>query len=132
MDSYPELNSDWGEMLTSDLKGMKGIIGNEKWGNYTQEFEFTPDAEEIKNVQELLDRPYSCTDFSPAARCAVQMLLKYAREEHFQHLKFESNFLELNKNCAIYEEILARKDRMIDDLRQQLSLMQQARWDAGV
>ena len=26
MDSYPELNSDWGEMLTSDLKGMKGII----------------------------------------------------------------------------------------------------------
>nr|DAX53885.1 MAG TPA: hypothetical protein [Caudoviricetes sp.] len=107
-------------------------MGNEKWGNYTQEFEFTPDAEEIKNVQELLDRPYSCTDFSPAARCAVQILLKYAREEHVQHLKFESNFLELNKNCAIYEEILARKDRMIDDLRQQLSFMQQARWDAGV
>lgn len=26
-------------------------MGNEKWGNYTQEFEFTPDAEEIKNVQ---------------------------------------------------------------------------------
>ena len=26
MDSYPELNSDWGEMLTSDLKGMKGIV----------------------------------------------------------------------------------------------------------
>lgn len=106
-------------------------MGNEKWGNYTQEFEFTPDAEEIKNVQELLDRPYSCTDFSPAARCAVQMLLKYARKEHFQHLKFESDSLELCKDCAIYEEMLVRKDRMIDDLRQQLSFMQQARWDAG-
>ena len=100
---------------------------NEKWRDYSQECEFTPDAEEIINVQELLDRPYSCTDFSPAARCAVQMLLKYAREEHVQHLKFESNFLELNKNCAIYEKILARKDKMIGDLRQQLSFMQQGR-----
>lgn len=101
-------------------------MGDKKWGNYTQEFGFASDAEEIKNVQELLDRPHSCTDFSPAARYAVQMLLKYARKEHVQHLKFESNFLELNKNCAIYEEILARKDKMIDDLRQQLSFMQQA------
>lgn len=101
-------------------------MGNEKWGNYTQEFTLGHDAEEIKNVQELLDRPYSCTDFSPAARCAVQMLLKYAREEHFQALKFESAFLELNKDCAIYEEMLVRKDRRIDDLRQQLSFMQQA------
>lgn len=107
-------------------------MSNEKWGDYTQEFDFTPDAEEIKNVQNLLDRPYSCTDFSPAARYAVQMLLKYAREEHFQHLKFESNSLELCEDCAIYEEMLARKDKMIDDLRQQLSFMQQARWDAGV
>jgi hypothetical protein len=107
-------------------------MSNEKWGDYTQEFDFTSDAEEIKKVQNLLDRPYSCTDFSPAARCAVQMLLKYAREEHFQHLKFESNSLELCEDCAIYEEMLARKDKMIDDLRQQLSFMQQARWDAGV
>lgn len=106
-------------------------MGNEKWGNYTQEFDFTPDAEEIKNVQELLDRPYSCTDFSPAARCAVQMLLKYAREEHSQHLKFESNFLELSEDCAIYEEMLVHKDRIIDDLRQQLSFMRQAMQDVG-
>jgi hypothetical protein len=107
-------------------------MSNEKWGDYTQEFDFTPDAEEIKNVQNLLDRPYSCTDFSPAARCAVQMLLKYAREEHFQHLKFKSNFLELNEDCAIYEEMLVHKDRIIDDLRQQLSFMRQAMQDAGV
>ena len=101
-------------------------MGDKKWGNYTQEFDFTPDAEEIKNVQELLDRPYSCTDFSPAARCAVQMLLKYAHEEHFQHLKFKSNFLELDEDCAICEEMLVHKDRIIDDLRQQLSFMRQA------
>lgn len=106
-------------------------MGNEKWGNYTQEFDFAPDAEEIKNVQELLDRPYSCTDFSPAARCAVQILLKYAREEHVQHLKFESNSLELIANCAICEEILVHKDRMIDDLRQQLSFMRQAMQEVG-
>lgn len=48
-------------------------MSNKKWGNYSQGLGFAPDAEEIKNVQELLDRPYSCTDFSPAARCAVQM-----------------------------------------------------------
>lgn len=107
-------------------------MGNEKWRDYTQEFDFAPDAEEIKNVQELLDRPYSCTDFSPAARCAVQMLLKYAREEHSQHLKFKSNSLELIANCAICEEMLVHKDRMIDDLRQQVSFMRQAMQDAGV
>lgn len=106
-------------------------MDDEKWGNYTQEFTLGHDAEEIKNVQELLDRPRSCTDFSPAARCAVQMLLKYAREEHFQHLKFKSNFLKLNEDCAIYEEMLVHKDRMIDDLRQQLSFMRQAMQEVG-
>lgn len=106
-------------------------MSNKKWGNYTQEFDFAPDAEEIKNVQALLDRPYSCTDFSPAARCAVQMLLKYAREEHSQHLKFESNSLELIANCAICEEMLARKDRMIDALRQEISFLRDSLLDGA-
>ena len=35
-------------------------------------------------------------------------------------------FLELNGDCAIYEEMLVHKDRIIDDLRQQLSFMRQA------
>lgn len=49
-------------------------MGNEKWGNYTQEFTLGHDAEEIKNVQAILNRPRSCTDFSPAARYAVSKL----------------------------------------------------------
>lgn len=57
-------------------------MGNEKWGNYTQEFTLGHDAEEIKNVQAILNRPRSCTDFSPAARYAVQRLADYAAQEH--------------------------------------------------
>lgn len=57
-------------------------MGNEKWGNYTQEFTLGHDAEEIKNVQAILNRPRSCTDFSPAARYAVQRLVDYAKQEH--------------------------------------------------
>lgn len=106
-------------------------MSNKKWGNYTQEFDFAPDAEEIKNVQALLDRPYSCTDFSPAARCAVRMLLKYAREEHIQHLKFESNSKALIVNCTICEEMLAHKDKMIDALRQEISFLRQAMQDGA-
>lgn len=106
-------------------------MSNKKWGNYSQGLGFAPDAEEIKNVQELLDRPYSCTDFSPAARCAVQMLLKYAREEHFRHLKFESNSLELIANCAICEEMLVRKDKMIDALRQEISFLRDSLLDGA-
>lgn len=106
-------------------------MSDKKWGNYTQEFDFAPDAEEIKNVQEILDRPRSCTDFSPAARYAVQMLLKYAREEHSQHLKFESDSFELIADCAMYEEMLMRKDKMIDALRQEISFLRDSLLDGA-
>lgn len=106
-------------------------MGNEKWGDYTQEFTLGHDAEEIKNVQAILNRPRSCTDFSPAARYAVQMLLKYAREEHLQHLKFESNSFELIANCVMYEEMLARKDKMIDALRQEISFLRDSLLDGA-
>ena len=106
-------------------------MGNEKWGNYTQEFEFTPDAEEIKNVQELLDRPYSCTDFSPASRYAVQKLIDYAEQEHEQREKAETILCNERRKALAFSAEVARQERTIDDLRQQLSFMQQARWDAG-
>lgn len=95
-------------------------MGNEKWGNYTQEFTLGHDAEEIKNVQAILNRPRSCTDFSPAARYAVQRLVDYAKQEH-----------ERRKALAFSAE-MARQERTIADLRQQLSFMRQAMQDAGV
>ncbi|MGM9671457.1 MAG: hypothetical protein ACI3XD_07770 [Oscillospiraceae bacterium] len=51
----------------------------------------------IEKVHDLLNRPRSSADFSPSARYAVSRLCDYAEQE-----------------------------RTIDDLRQQLSFMQQA------
>lgn len=107
-------------------------MGNEKWGNYTQEFEFTPDAEEIKNVQELLDRPHSCTDFSPAARYAVQRLADYAAQEHELRSKAEERCAKMNRQVADACHLVETQARTIDDLRQQLSFLRQAMQDAGV
>lgn len=107
-------------------------MGNEKWGNYTQEFEFTPDAEEIKNVQAILNRPRSCTDFSPAARYAVQKLIDYAEQEHEQHEKAETMFCNERRKALAFSAEVAKQERTIDDLRQQLSFMRQAMQDAGV
>lgn len=107
-------------------------MGNEKWGNYTQEFEFTPDAEEIKNVQAILNRPRSCTDFSPAARYAVQKLIDYAEQEHEQREKAETMFCNERRKALAFSAEMARQERTIDDLRQQLGFMQQAMQDAGV
>lgn len=57
----------------------------------------------VEQVRELLNRPRSSADFSPAARYAVQRLCDYAEQE-----------------------------QTIKDLRQQLSFMRQAMQDAGV
>lgn len=106
-------------------------MDNEKWGNYTQEFEFTPDAEEIKNVQAILNRPRSCTDFSPAARYAVQRLVDYAAQEHEQREKAETMLCGERRKALAFSAEMARQERTIDDLRQQLSFMQQAIQEAG-
>ena len=107
-------------------------MGNEKWGNYTQEFTLGHDAEEIKNVQAILTRPRSCTDFSPAARYAVQRLVDYAKQEHELREKAETILCNERRKALAFSAEMARQERTIDDLRQQLSFMQQARWDAGV
>ena len=101
-------------------------MGNEKWGNYTQEFEFTPDAEEIKNVQAILNRPRSCTDFSPASRYAVSKLCDYAEQEHEQREKAETMFCNERRKALAFSAEMARQERTIDDLRQQLSFLRQA------
>ena len=107
-------------------------MGNEKWRNYTQEFEFTPDAEEIKNVQAILNRPRSCTDFSPAARYAVQKLIDYAEQEHEQREKAETMFCNERRKALAFSAEMARQERTIADLRQQLSFLRQAMQDAEV
>jgi hypothetical protein len=107
-------------------------MSNEKWRDYTQEFTLGRDAEEIKNVQAILNRPRSCTDFSPAARYAVQRLVDYAKQEHELREKAETILCGERRKALAFSAEMARQERTIDDLRQQLSFMQQARWDAGV
>lgn len=85
----------------------------------------------IEQVHELLNRPRSSADFSPAARYAVQRLCDYAEQEHELREKAETRFCnERRKALAFYAE-MARQERTIDDLRQQLSFMRQAMQDAG-
>lgn len=107
-------------------------MGNEKWGNYTQEFTLGHDAEEIKNVQAILNRPRSCTDFSPAARYAVQRLVDYAKQEHEQREKAETMFCNERRKALAFSAEMAKQERTIDDLRQQLSFLRQEMQDAGV
>lgn len=86
----------------------------------------------IVNVRELLNRPRSSADFSPAARYAVSKLCDYAEQEHEQREKAEERCVKLQTQVADACHMGEAQARTIDDLRQQLSFMQQARWDAGV
>ena len=85
----------------------------------------------IVNVREMLNRPRSSADFSPAARYAVQRLCDYAAQEHEQREKAETILCNERRKALAFSAEMARQERTIDDLRQQLSFMQQARWDAG-
>lgn len=86
----------------------------------------------IVNVRELLNRPRSSADFSPAARYAVSKLCDYAEQEHERREKAEERCVKLQTQVADACHMGEAQARTIDDLRQQLSFMQQARWDAGV
>lgn len=46
----------------------------------------------IEKVHDLLNRPHSSADFSPAARYAVQRLVDYAEQEHELREKAETMF----------------------------------------
>ena len=86
----------------------------------------------IEEVHDLLSRPRSSADFSPAARYAVQRLADYAAQEHELREKAETIFCNERRKALAFSAEMARQERTISDLRQQLSFMQQARWDAGV
>lgn len=54
----------------------------------------------IVNVRELLNRPRSSADFSPAARYAVSKLCDYAEQEHEQREKAEERCVKLQTQVA--------------------------------
>lgn len=85
----------------------------------------------VKQVRELLNRPRSSADFSPAARYAVSKLCDYAEQEHELRSKAEERCAKMDRQVADACHMVETQARTIDDLRQQLSFIQQARWDAG-
>lgn len=62
----------------------------------------------------------------------MQKLIDYAEQEHEQREKAETILCNERRKALAFSAEVARQERTIDDLRQQLSFMQQARWDAGV
>lgn len=86
----------------------------------------------VDQVRELLNRPRSSADFSPAARYAVQRLVDYAKQEHELREKAETMLCNERRKALAFSAEMARQERTIDDLRQQLSFMRQAMQDAGV
>lgn len=86
----------------------------------------------IEKVHDLLNRPRSSADFSPAARYAVQRLADYAAQEHEQREKAETMFCNERRKALAFSAEMARQERMIDDLRQQLSFLCETLREAGV
>lgn len=86
----------------------------------------------VEQVREMLHRPRSSADFSPAARYAVQRLVDYAKQEHELREKAEERCDKLQKQALNANRQAESMAHTNTDLRQQLSFMQQARWDAGV
>ena len=89
-------------------------------------------AEAISKVREMLGRPRSSADFSPAARYTVSKLCDYAEQEHELREKAEERYCREQKKALQFSGTVAKQERTIDDLRQQLSFMRQALRDAGV
>lgn len=85
----------------------------------------------VEQVRELLHRPRSSADFSPAARYAVSKLCDYAAQEHELRGRAEERCVKMDSQVADACHMVEVQARMIDDLRQQLSFMQQAMQDAG-
>lgn len=85
----------------------------------------------VEQVRELLHRLRSSADFSPAARYAVNRLCDYAEQEHEQREKAETMLCNERRKALAFSAEMARQERTIDDLRQQVSFMRQAMQEAG-
>lgn len=85
-----------------------------------------------EQVRDLLAHDRGNLNFSPAARYAVSKLCDYAEQEHELRGKAEERCVKMNGQVTDARLMVEAQARTIDDLRQQLSFMQQARWDAEV
>ena len=83
----------------------------------------------VEQVRELLNRPRSSADFSPAARYAVQRLADYAEQEHELRGKAEERCVKMNGQVTDARLMVEAQARTVDDLRQQLSFLRQAMQD---
>ena len=86
----------------------------------------------VEQVREMLHRPRSSADFSPAARYTVSKLCDYAEQEHELREKAENMLCGERRKALAFSAEMARQERTIADLRQQLGFMQQAMKDEGV
>lgn len=89
-------------------------------------------AEAISKAREMLGRPHSSADFSPAARYTVSKLCDYAEQEHELREKAEERYCREQKKALQFCAESARQERTIDDLRQQLSFLREALREAGL
>ena len=80
----------------------------------------------VEQVREMLHRPRSSADFSPAARYTVSKLCDYAEQEHEQREKAETMFCNERRKALAFSAEMARQERTIADLRQQLGFVQEA------
>lgn len=87
-------------------------------------------AEAISKAREMLGRPRSSADFSPAARYTVSKLCDYAEQEHELREKAEERYCQEQKKALQFSGTVAKQERTIDDLRQQLSFLQETLRDA--
>ena len=85
-----------------------------------------------EQVRDLLEHDRGNLNFSPASRYAVSKLIDYAEQEHEQREKAETMFCNERRKALAFSAEMARQERTIADLRQQLGFMQQAMQDAGV
>lgn len=84
-----------------------------------------------EQVRDLLAHDRGNLNFSPAAHCAVQKLIDYAEQEHEQREKAETILCGERRKTLAFSAEMARQERTIDDLRQQLSFLRQAMQEAG-
>ena len=86
----------------------------------------------IEKTRDLLKNDKGSTNFSPAARYAVQRLADYAEQEHELRSKAEERCAKMGTQVTDARLIVEAQARTVDDLRQQLSFLRQAMQDAGV